>query len=76
MGAAHAGGKPLKASQRRLGRARARGKPPATAAPTVGAAVRWRGHSGTVARLDGGYAVVLLDDGKRWQVPIAELEPV
>jgi hypothetical protein len=35
--------------------------------------VRWRVHSGTLARLDGDHAVVEFD-GRLWRVPIAELE--
>jgi hypothetical protein len=66
---AHAAGPPLRASQRRLGRARA----PVALAPAIGAAVRWRGHSGTVTRLDGAHAVVEFD-GRLWRVPIGELE--
>jgi len=69
-------GPPLRASQRRLGRARSRGRTPIAATPTPGAIARWRGRPGTVDRVDGVHAVVLLDDGKRWRVPIDELEPV
>jgi hypothetical protein len=36
--------------------------------------VRWRGHRGVVARIDGTHAVVEFD-GRLWRVPIAELEP-
>jgi hypothetical protein len=70
-------GPPLKASQRRLGRARARGKPPAAAAPatlTPGASVRWRGRAGLVDRLPNPIHAVVDFNGKRWLVPIDELE--
>jgi hypothetical protein len=78
MGAAHgpfASGKPLKASQRKLGRARSRGWPPVTPAPAVGATVRWLGRRGIVQRLDGDKAVIDFD-GKSWLLPLDELEPV
>jgi hypothetical protein len=64
-----AAGPLLRASLRRLVRARA----PVALAPAAGAAVRWRGHGGTVARLDGAHAVVEFD-GRLWRVPISELE--
>jgi hypothetical protein len=66
---AHAAGPPLRASQRSLGRARAL----VTVSPAVGAAVRWRGHRGVVARLDGAHAIVEFD-GRLWRVPTGELE--
>jgi hypothetical protein len=73
--APHAGGKPLKASQRKLGRARPRGRPPVAATPAVGQQVRWLGRRGTVERLDGD-KVVIDFDGKSWLLPVDELEPV
>jgi hypothetical protein len=74
--APHAAGKPLKASQRRLGRARARGQPPAaTTTPAPGSSVRYRGRDGVVERVDRDQVVVDFD-GRLWSLPIAELEPI
>jgi hypothetical protein len=35
--------------------------------------VRWRGHQGVVARLDGDHAVIEFG-GRLWRVPIGELQ--
>jgi len=69
------GGAPPRASQRHLVPDRARGRPPITQTLTPGAAVRWRGHSGTVARLDGHSYAIVDFAGRDWRVPIAELAP-
>jgi hypothetical protein len=65
----HIGGAPPRASQRRTARARA----PVALSPTPGAMVRWRGHQGVVARLDGDHAVIEFG-GRLWRVPIGELQ--
>jgi hypothetical protein len=76
MGAAHgpfASGKPLNASQRKVGRARSRGKPTPAVTPAVGSSVRYRGRDGVVERVVGDQVVVDFD-GRLWSLPIAELE--
>jgi hypothetical protein len=68
-------GASLRASQRR----QARGKPPIAAAlpaPAVGATVRWRGRLGTVARLPNPLHAMVDFDGKRWLVPLDELQTI
>ena len=63
-------GPPLRASQRR----QARGTPPTPTPIAPGDQVRWRGRHGTVARIANPIHAVVDFDGKRWLVPIAELE--
>jgi hypothetical protein len=76
VGAAHgpfAAGAPLRASQRKLGRARSRGRPPVAATVAVGASVRWRGALATVERLNSATHAIIDIGGKSWLVPIADL---
>jgi hypothetical protein len=72
----HVRGAPLKASQRKFGRDRARGRGPVTATPAIGAISRYRGRAGVVTRVDGTPPthVVVDFDGRLWWVPLDELE--
>jgi hypothetical protein len=61
----------IRASQRRAPRVRA--QPPASALPTPGATVRWRGRTGTVDRIVNPIHAMVDFNGKKWLVPVTEL---